>query len=70
VEYTRSPLGIGRLAALGNFAVPEWVFPQSLNCQFTYPVNLFGGGDYTGAQVNGQLDRSYRIISRDKSSSC
>jgi len=30
-------------------------FPQSLNCQFTYPVNLFGGGDYTGAQVNGQL---------------
>ena len=28
-------------------------FPQSLNCQFTYPVNLFGGGDYSRCILTG-----------------
>ncbi|SRR6266481_1986973 len=67
IRAVRWVLDDWRLSGISQF---QSGFPQSLNCQFTYPVNLFGGGDYTGAQVNGQLHRSYRIISRDKSSSC
>lgn len=38
-----------QLAGIVQF---ESGFPQSLTCNFTYPVNLFGGGDY-GWLVNG-----------------
>jgi hypothetical protein len=31
---------------LSGISTFESGVPQSLNCQFTYPVNLFGGGDY------------------------
>jgi len=33
-------------------------FPQSLNCQFTYPVNLFGGGDYSRCILTGPVNLS------------
>jgi hypothetical protein len=33
-------------------------FPQSLNCQFTYPVNLFGGGDYSRCILTGPVHLS------------
>ncbi|HLM98820.1 MAG TPA: carboxypeptidase-like regulatory domain-containing protein [Bryobacteraceae bacterium] len=33
-------------------------FPQSLNCQFTYPVNLFGGGDYSRCNLTGPVHLS------------
>jgi hypothetical protein len=33
-------------------------FPQSLNCQFTYSVNLFGGGDYSRCNVTGPVQLS------------
>ena len=41
-------------------------FPQSLNCQFTYPVNLFGGGDYSRCILTGpvHLSRSDRTFYR------
>ena len=41
-------------------------FPQSLNCQFTYPVNLFGGGDYSRCNLTGpvNLPRSQRTFYR------
>ena len=29
--------------------------PESLNCQFTYPVNLFGGGDYSRCNLTGPV---------------
>ena len=37
-------------------------FPQSLVCQFSYPVNLFGGGDYSRCTLTGplQLPKSQR----------
>ena len=30
-------------------------YPQSINCQFTYSVNLFGGGDYSRCILTGPL---------------
>ena len=30
-------------------------FPQSLNCQFTYSVNLFGGGDFSRCNLTGPV---------------
>jgi hypothetical protein len=31
-------------------------FPQSINCQFTYSVNLFGGGDYSRCNLAASLE--------------
>jgi len=40
-----------QLSGISQF---ESGFPQSLNCQFTYPVNLFGGGDFGMTPANPQ----------------
>jgi hypothetical protein len=33
-------------------------FPQTLNCQFTYPVNLFAGCDYSRCILTGAVHLS------------
>lgn len=49
---------------LSGISTFESGVPQSLNCQFTYPINLFGGGDYSRCVVTGPVhlsksDRSF-----------
>jgi hypothetical protein len=44
-----------QLSGISQF---ESGFPQSLNCQFTYPVNLFGGGDYSRCNLTGPVHLS------------
>jgi hypothetical protein len=43
VSALRWALDDWQLSGISQF---ESGFPESLNCQFTYPVDLFGGGDY------------------------
>jgi hypothetical protein len=47
---------------LSGISTFESGFPRSLTCQFTYPVNLFGGGDYSRCNLTGpvHLSRSQR----------
>ncbi len=49
---------------LSGISTFESGFPQSLNCQFTYPVNLFGGGDYSRCNLTGpvHLSKSQRTF--------
>ena len=49
---------------LSGISTFESGVPQSLTCQFTYPVNLFGGGDYSRCILTGpvHLSRSQRTF--------
>jgi hypothetical protein len=51
---------------LSGISTFESGVPQSLNCQFTYPVNLFGGGDYSRCTLTGpvHLPKSQRTFYR------
>jgi hypothetical protein len=51
---------------LSGISTFESGVPLSLNCQFTYPVNLFGGGDYSRCNLTGpvHLSRGQRSFYR------
>jgi hypothetical protein len=63
VRPARLALDNWQLSGISTF---ESGVPESLNCQFTYPVNLFGGGDYSRCNITGpiHLSRSQRTFYR------
>ncbi len=66
--YTLPNVGAGWKFRPAHWVLDNWQvsgistfesgYPQSLNCQFTYPVNLFGGGDYSRCTLTGPVNLS------------